>query len=57
MNQTQRLAQNSIAVFFFFSVAEIEPRAFPIVGKCSATELHPQPLIYLLRLTFSFLFF
>jgi hypothetical protein len=30
-------------VRIFFSVLEIEPRAFHMLNKCSTTELYPQP--------------
>ena len=36
----------SFSLFLFLVVVEIEPRVSHIVGKCSATELHPQ-LIFL----------
>jgi len=35
--------------FFFFSELWTEPRALPLLGKCSTTELNSQPLKSLLK--------
>jgi hypothetical protein len=31
---------------FYFSLQGMEPRALGMLGKCSTTELHPQPLSF-----------
>jgi hypothetical protein len=44
------LGSEATFFFFFFVVLQIEPRALHVVGKCSITELHPQPKATILNM-------
>lgn len=41
--------------FFLYSVLEMEPRASPVLGECSAREPHPSPTLLLCALACSVL--